>query len=109
MKEINRQDIHIDIEEIKTLVAQVAGNSYGVVAIGKIKDVKDDKKGKMEEGIFVSKKGNNTFEVDVYLFMAQSIKITEALRECQKNIRYVLDKKYPKLCKAVNVYVSDLR
>ena len=100
-------------KEIISLVSDVARNSYGVVAIAKKDEInlisKITKKGKMEEGIFVTHRSDNTFAVTIYLVLSQEIKITESLRECQKSIKYALDKKYPKLCHEVNVYVCELR
>ena len=103
----------IKTEDIIALVCRTARNSYGVVAIATKDEVdiisKLTKKGKMEEGVFVTKRSDNTFAVSIYLVLAQEIKITEALRECQKSIKFVLDKKYPKMCREVNVYVCELR
>ena len=100
-------------KEIIKLVSEVASNSYGVVAIAKKDEInlisKITKKGKMEDGIFVTTRADDTFTVSIYLVLATEIKITEALRECQKSIRFALNKKYPKLCREVNVYVNELR
>ncbi len=105
--------LNIDTKEIIALVSQTTRNSYGVVAIARKDEInlisKLTKKGKMEEAIFVTTRSDNSFAVSIYLVLAQEIKITEALRECQKSIKYVLNKKYPKLCREVNVYVSELR
>ena len=101
----------INLEEISSLVSEVARNSYGVVAIASDKgsDTKKTKKGNKEEGIRVRKHSDGSFSVDINLVLAYDIKITEALRECQKSIKFTLDKKYPKLCREVNVYVLELR
>ncbi len=100
-------------KDISKLVSQVARKCYGVVDIARKDEVdlisKITKKGKMEEGVFVTKRSENAFAVSIYLVLAQGIKITEALRECQKAIKYTLDKKYPKMCREVNVYVCELR
>ena len=100
-------------KEIISLVSDVARNSYGVVAIAKKDEInlisKITKKGKMEEGVYVVRYPKDTFSVTIYLVLAQGIKITEALRECQKAIIYALNKKYPGLCKEVNVYALGLR
>ena len=114
MKEVkNSKSININTKEISALVSRTARNSYGVVAIASKDEVdlisKITKKGKMEEGVFVTKRSDNTFAVSIYLVLAQEIKITEALRECQKSIKFVLDKKNPKMCREVNVYVIELR
>ena len=105
--------LKITTEEIAKLASTVARKSYGVVAIASKDEInlisQITKKGKMEEGVFVTKRSDNTFAVSIYLVLAQGIKITEALRECQKAIKYTLDKKYPKMCREVNVYVCELR
>ena len=107
----NRLNIHS--KDISALVSRTARNSYGVVGVATKDEVdlisKITKKGKMEDGVFVSKRSDGTFTVSIYLVLAQDIKITEALRECQKSIKFVLDKKYPKMCREVNVYVTELR
>ena len=113
MKEVkNSKSLNINTKEIVALVSRTARNSYGVIAIASKDEVdltKITKKGKMEEGVFVTKRSDNTFAVSIYLVLAQEIKITEALRECQKSIKFVLEKKYPKMCREVNVYVIELR
>ena len=102
----------LDIKKIIEVVAETATNSYGVVAIANPKAdssrSQKTKKGKAEEGIFVKRKSDNTFALDVYLVLAQGIKITESLRECRKSIRYRLDKVFPKLCREVNVYALEI-
>ena len=112
-KETKSKSLDINIKEIIALVSRTARNSYGVVAIASKDEVdlisKITKKGKMEKGVFVTKRSDNTFAVSIYLVLAQEIKITEALRECQKSIWFVLNKKYPKMCREVNVYVCELR
>ena len=111
-KETKSERLNIHTKDIVALVSRTARDSYGVVAIASKDEVdlisKITKKGKMEEGIFVTKRSDNTFAVSIYLVLAQEIKITEALRECQKSIQFVLDKKYPKMCREVNVYVTKL-
>ena len=112
-KETKSKSLDKDIKEIIALVSRTARNSYGVVAIANKDEVdlisKITKKGKMEKGVFVTKRSDNTFAVSIYLVLAQEIKITETLRECQKSIWFVLNKKYPKMCREVNVYVCELR
>ena len=100
-------------KDIIDIVRQTAMNCYGVVKIANKDEInlisKITKKGKMEEGVFVTKRSDDTFAVSIYLVLAQDIKITETLRECQKSIRFVLNKKYPNKCREVNVYVCELR
>ena len=115
MEKESKKNVRLDktTKEIISLVSQTARKCYGVVAIASKDEInlisKITKKGKMEEGVFVTKRSDDTFAVSIYLVLAQEIKITEALRECQKSIKFVLDKKYPKMCREVNVYVCELR
>lgn len=101
------------IEEIIKLTSDTARKSYGVVAIANKDEVnlinKLTKKGKMEEGVFVTKRSDDTFAVSIYLVLAAEIKITEAIREAQKSIIFALNKRFPKKCREVNVYVTELR
>ena len=112
-EEKKSDSLRIETEEIIKLVSKIARDCYGVVAIANKEDInvvaKITKKGKMEQGVYVVKYPRNTFSVTIYLVLAQGIKITEALRECQKSILYALNKKYPKLCREVNVYAIGLR
>ena len=112
-EEIKSSSLKIKTEDIIALSAKTAKNCYGVVAIADKEDInvvtKITKRGKMEEGVYVVRYPRDTFSVTIYLVMARDIKITEALRECQKSILYALNKKYPKLCKEVNVYAIGLR
>lgn len=102
----------LDINKIIEIAADAAVNSYGVVGFANPKAIDSQsqktKKGKAEEGIIVKRKSDDTFALDVYLVLAQGIKITEALRECHKSIKYRLDKVFPKLCREVNVFALDI-
>lgn len=105
-------DTTLDIKRIIEIAYETAINSYGVVAIANPKALSSQsqktKKGKAEEGIIVKRKSDGAFALDVYLVLAQGIKITEALRECHKSIKYRLDKVFPKLCREVNVFALDV-
>ena len=111
-KKKQSESINIDPKEIIELVEQTVCKCYGVVAIANKDEVdlisKITKKGKMEKGVFVTKRSDNTFAVSIYLVLAQEIKITETLRECQKTIMYQLNKQFNKSCTGVNVYGEQL-
>lgn len=100
---------HIKTVDIVSTAIDAASLCYGVVGIadkGEIKGLKpiDPKKGRMEEGVLVERFPDHTFAATVYLILAENLKITETLRESQKRIKYILDKKYPKRCRYVSVY-----
>ena len=102
----------INYNEVLKIAADAALACYGVTAIANKKFDKDEPqntmKGKAEDGIFVKRKPEGAFGLDVYILLAQGIKVTEALRECQKSIKYKLDKRFPKKCVEVNVFVLDI-
>lgn len=110
MNEKNNQvtSSNLDIKEIENATRQAALACYGVVAIAKRDETSrleiQIKKGIPEDAIYVNKKPNRTFTIDVYLVLSNEVKITESLFECQKNIMYILNKKFDKACTGVNVY-----
>ncbi|HHT67564.1 MAG TPA: Asp23/Gls24 family envelope stress response protein [Erysipelotrichaceae bacterium] len=120
MKEENKSAVpgNLDIKEIEEATRAAALVCYGVVAIVKRDkmpprladwvDSQINKKGIPEDAIFVRKRSNRTFSVDVYLVLSNEVKITEALVECQKNIMYILNKKFDKACTSVNVYGEEI-
>ncbi|NLB48832.1 MAG: Asp23/Gls24 family envelope stress response protein [Erysipelotrichia bacterium] len=98
----------LDTKEIEDATRQAALASYGVVAIAR-RDITSlielaIKKETSEEGLYINKKPNRTFTVNVYLVLSNEVKITESLVECQKNIMYTLNNKFNQACTGVNVY-----
>ena len=105
MKSNNTKVVSTDktLSEIKALVAEAVKDSYGVAEIATLLI----KKGK-EENIIVKMHSKGTFSVEVHVIMATGVKITESLFECQKIIKYRLDKKFPKLCRSVDIYADSI-
>lgn len=99
VKAVSTKDI---IKNVKALVSDAIKDSYGVSEI-----VTNGKKGK-EESIIVTLHNNQTFDIDAKVVMAPGVKITEALYETQKIVKYRVDKAYPKLCNKVNVYAIGI-
>ena len=104
--------VNINQKEIINLVYQTATSTYGVAGVAK-KDVVMNAKTSLvssataNKGIFI-KKAINTFDVTIYLVLAKEVKITEALSECKKAVKYVLNRKYPKMCKKINIYAVGI-
>ena len=105
MKSDNTKVVSLDktFKEIKSIVAEAIRDSYGVSEIA----TSEGKKGK-EENITVKLHSKNHFSVEVHVIMATGVKITESLFECQKIIKYRLDKKFPKLCRSVDIYADSI-
>ena len=102
----------VNIEQIIEITKKTALDSYGVVALTDEKAVESQspktKKGQAEESVIVKRKSDGTFALDVYLVLAQGIKITESLNECRKAIKFQLDKVFPKMCREINIYALDI-
>ena len=62
----------------------------------------------IKKGIVVRKYGNGLFSVDMYMLIADGVKLTEALSECQKVVRYRLNKKYNNQCRHVHLYAVSV-
>lgn len=103
--------LNINQKELINLVYQTVTSTYGVAGVAK-KDVVMNKTSLVSnatanKGIFV-RKAINTFDVTIYLVLAKEVKITEALSECKKAVKYVLNRKYPKMCKKINIYAVGI-
>ncbi len=105
MKSNNTKVVSTDntVSIIKSLIEEAVKDSYGVAEIAKLYT----KKGK-EENINIKMRSDGTFNVEIHVVMATGVKITESLFECQKIIKYRLDKKLPKLCKSVDIYADSI-
>lgn len=101
----------IDQKELVNLVYVTATSTYGVSGIAK-KDINQDKislvtPNTAAKGIIV-RKYITYFDISVYLVLAKDVKVTEALRECKKAVKYVVNKKYPKMCRKINIYAVGI-
>lgn len=105
---------HIHTIDIINSVVDASLACYGVVGIADKKEIRDEvdplnkEKGKIEEGVIVTRFADHSFAVTVYLILAENLKVTETLRECQKRIHYVLEKKYPTRCRYVSALGAGL-
>ena len=102
-------------KEIIDTTYETALQCYGVVGISRFDaDVTHRydpvEKEKASRGIFVRKNAKTgTFDVDLYLVLAGEVKLTETIFECQKVVRYALNRKYNRACRKVNVYVVSIK
>ena len=104
--------IHVSTEAIATVVASAALECYGVVGLAKKNSVIDEmakllKQPDFSKGIFV-RKDKSTFSVDLYIIVAQGVKITEIVTEVQKKVRYDLEKTFQIKFSLINVFVSSI-
>ena len=107
-----RVDIKLNTSEILKAVQEAVFSSYGIVGFADKASIaridNKTKKGIKEDAIFVNKRANQTFDVDVYLIVSKDVKLTEALVSTQETIMYILNKKFAKKFVGVNVYVENV-
>lgn len=109
--EIKTQKADINVSNILKTVHEAVVSCYGVVGLADKVSVShnetNSKKGKKEEAIFV-KKSNKTFDVDIYLVLSNSVKITETLVSAQDTITYSLKKEFGKALGKVNIFAQSV-
>ena len=99
--------------EIATEIYEIATSCYGIKGFtrfdaqltGKYEPITIED---VKKGIIVRKYGNGYFSVDLYVLLADEVKLTETLSECQKVVRYKLNKKYNHQCRHVNVFAMSV-
>lgn len=91
------------VNEITAIAAEATRGCYGVSEIAFV----EEKKGK-EERIVVKMHSDKTVDIEIHVIMAASVKITETLFECQKVVKYRVERRFPKVCRTVNVYADAI-
>lgn len=99
-------------DEIINIAFDAVEGCYGVVGVASkgantlnLLTKKDAKK-----GISVSAtSASGAFNVEIYLVLSRDVKISEAMRECQKVVRYTLNKKVNNNCKKVDIFVIGVK
>ena len=102
------------IKEIIHTTYETALQCYGVVGISRFDAaIKDDysplEESKASRGIFVRKIANGQFDVDLYVILSCEVKLTETSFECQKVVRYALNREYNHSCRKVNLFVVSIK
>ncbi len=101
----NKNKNNINYSIIDSTIENAILSCYGVsgIAYSEI-----NKKGNADRGIIIKAFGDSSYSIDVYLIIIKGVKITEVLRECQKQLKYVLDNKFGKIFKKINVYAEEI-
>ena len=100
---------NLKIQDIIDITYEAVTQCYGVVGVcqkGASKLVALDKTS-AKKGILVRKVGEY-FSVEISLILSLDVKISEAIRETQKTVRYLLNKKSGSKCKNVDVFALTL-
>ena len=102
------------IKEIIHTTYETALQCYGVVGISRFDATITNNYAPLEEnkasrGIFVRKVANGQFDVDLYVILSSEVKLTETSFECQKVVRYALNREYNHACRKVNLFVVSIK
>jgi uncharacterized alkaline shock family protein YloU len=112
-KENTKTSKALTSNELVELIYQTITGCYGVVGIVD-KDINNKKLtplelNKAKKGIsYLRHTSNDEFSVSVYILLAKDVKISEAIRESQKSLRYALNKKTGNRCRKVDIYAMGI-
>ena len=107
--------IGISLEAIASVAGKAASECYGVVGLAsKNKNLVDSvaiplNTEEFSKGVTIRRTAKKEYEVDVYLFGASGVKLSEVLSEVQKKVKYDLERTFGIKFHAVNVYIQDVR
>ncbi len=112
-KQTNYGNILVSEEAVASLAGGVITECYGVVGMASKQVLRDGwaellKNENYAKGVVV-RKTDNGLEIDLYIIVSFGVKISEAVREAQKKVRYVLENTLSVHINAVNVFVQGVR
>lgn len=99
------------------VIAQVAGRAasecYGVVGLAPRPSFASAIQGLLKEndfskGVYVAHPKSG-YEISIYVYLANGVRLTEVVTEIQKKIKYVVERTFSIKLTAVNVYVQDVK
>ncbi len=105
--------INISIEAIASVAGKAASECYGVVGLASRSSLRESvfellKVEDYVKGIY-ARKGKKGYEVDIYVYCAYGIKLTEVASEVQKKVKYELEKTFGIKFAGVNVFIQDIK
>lgn len=112
-RKTNYGSISVSEEAIASLAGGVITECYGVVGMASKQVLKDGwaellNKENYSRGVRV-KETENDLDVDLYIIACFGVKISEAVKEAQKKVKYVLEKTLTVDVNRVNVFVQGVR
>lgn len=112
-RKTNYGSISVSEEAIASLAGGVITECYGVVGMASKQVLKDGwaellNKENYSRGVRV-KETENGLDVDLYIISCFGVKISEAVKEAQKKVKYVLEKTLTVDVNRVNVFVQGVR
>ena len=111
MEKINKTNL---IKQIIETAYTAASSCYGVVALVRSdsltnRDFSSLSSEEAHKGINVRRLPGGKFDVDIFIALSMEVKLTEAIFECQKVVKYQLNKRFNNNCNKVNVYATSVK
>ena len=112
-KKTNYGSISVSEEAVASLAGGVITECYGVVGMASKQLLRDGwaellKNENYQKGVVV-RKTDTGLEIDLYIIVSFGVKVSEAVREAQKKVKYVLEKTLSVNISSVNVFVQGGR
>lgn len=112
-RKTNYGSISVSEEAIAGLAGGVITECYGVVGMASKQVLKDGwaellNRENYSRGVRV-KETENGLDVDLYIIACFGVKISEAVKEAQKKVKYVLEKTLSVEVNQVNVFVQGVQ
>lgn len=112
-RKTNYGSISVSEEAIASLAGGVITECYGVVGMASKQVLKDGwaellNKENYSRGVRV-KENENGLDVDLYIIASFGVKVSEAVKEAQKKVKYVLETTLNIDVNEVNVFVQGVR
>ena len=112
-KKTNYGDVKISDNAIASLVGSTVCECYGIVGVISKSYVKDSynallRKENYSKGVLISRKAKDLI-IDIYVVVSTGIKISEAISEAQKRVKYTVEKSINMDIKEVNIHVERIR
>jgi len=106
--------IELSMEAIAMVAGEAASECYGVVGLASKNSLRENinellKSSDYTKGVYCRSYKKSGYEVDVYIYVAYGVKITEVVSEVQKKVRYDLNKTFQIPFNHVNVFVMDIK
>lgn len=112
--ENNKKTAPIHSSDIMKVAYEKSLECYGIVGfVRHDAELKNNyeplKEEELRSGIIVNKLPNGMFDVTLYVLLSINVKLTETIFECQKVVRYHLNKQFNNRCRKINVYALGVR
>ena len=106
--------VNISLSAIASVAGDATMECYGVTGLAPKNQLSDEintllKISDYSKGIYVKGDSKKGYQIGVYIYIANDVKITEVLTEVQKRVAYELKKTFSIPLLSVDVFVVDIK